>query len=243
MRQLVFGLVCLPLHASPRDGSGASQFVAAPAGTAGQPNQPDARLPPGGVTMGTRMRKTLFALLCVLLSGLPAAADPLNDALALYDEGQYHEAIPLLTPLAEDGVLDAQVALFNIYNFGFGVPIDQPTAIAWIAMAAEQDDPDAIYNLAAMTLEGQGTAQDPGKAIQLLYRAAELKSPEALYLLGVIAIQQAPLTGEIDTGLAYLTDAARRIGHAGRAAAGNSRDRAPPRQVRVPFSDGRKAGL
>ena len=39
MRQLVFVLVCLPLHASPRDGSGVSQFVAAPAGIPANVNQ------------------------------------------------------------------------------------------------------------------------------------------------------------------------------------------------------------
>lgn len=156
------------------------------------------------------MRRSVIGLICLLFSVMPAVADPLNDALILYDGGLYDEAIPLLKPLAEEGAVEAQLALFNIYNFGFGVPIDQPTAIAWLSMAAEQDNPDAIYNLAAMTLEGQGTAMDPARAIELLYRAAELESPEAFYLLGMIAIQQAPMTGTIDIGLDYLSNAARR---------------------------------
>lgn len=154
------------------------------------------------------MHRTVFGLFCLLFSTLPAGADPLNDALIAYDDGRYGEAISMLTPLADGGAIDAQMALFNIYNFGFGVPIDQVTAIHWLSKAAEHDNPDALYNLAAMTLEGRGTAPDSVEAVRLLHRAAELESPEAFYLLGIVSIQQAPMTGDLDTGLGYLARAA-----------------------------------
>ena len=154
------------------------------------------------------MRRTAFGLICLLFSCLPVAADPLNTALIAYERGRYIDAIPLLTPLAEGGAIEAQLALFNIYFFGFGVPVDEVTAMHWLSQAAERDDPDALYNLAAMTLEGKGTDPDPVEAIRLLHRAAELESPEAFYLLGMLSVQQAPMTGDIDTGLGYLARAA-----------------------------------
>jgi TPR repeat protein len=154
------------------------------------------------------MQKHVVGLIGLMFSVLPVMADPLNDALILYEGGHYAEAIPLLRSLADGGAIEAQLALFNIYNFGFGVPVDQATAIGWLSKAAKGGHPDALYNLGAMTLEGQGTTADPAKAVQLLYRAAELESPEAFYLLGTLSIQEAPMTGDIDTGLAYLARAA-----------------------------------
>lgn len=153
------------------------------------------------------MRHSFFGLACFLICTVPAVADDLDDGLNAYDAERYDEAVALLTPLAEAGTIEAQLALANIYNFGFGVPVDQAAAFHWLSLAAERNDPDALYNVATMSFLGAGTEPDPDQGLRLLHRAAELNSSDALYALGMLALQDAPQTGDVDTGLGYLAHA------------------------------------
>ena len=164
------------------------------------------------------MRKGILGLVCfALLSAFPVAADELDNALHLYNAGRYSEAIGLLTPLAESGTLDAQLVLSNVYNFGLGVPVDQAEAYHWLALAAEQDNPGALYNLGVMTMHGQGTQVDHQSGMRMIYRAAELGNAEAHFQLGVFAMQSIAETSDLDTGLMHLARAGQ-LGHRGASA-------------------------
>lgn len=154
------------------------------------------------------MRHNFLAVICLLVLTMPAAADDLGDGLNAYDAERYDEAVALLTPLAKAGTVEAQLALANVYNFGFGVPMDQTVALHWLIEAGEQGNRDALYNAGVMTLRGVGTQPDPEQGLNFLHRAAELESAEAFYELGMISlIEDAPKTGEVDTGLGYLARA------------------------------------
>jgi TPR repeat protein len=164
------------------------------------------------------MRNRILGLVCfALLSAFPVAADELDSALHLYNAGHYSEAIGLLTPLAESGTLDAQLVLSNVYNFGQGVPVDQAEAYRWLALAAGQDSPGALYNLGVMTMNGDGTQSDPQEGMRLINRAAELGNAEAHFRLGVLSMQMVAETGDLDTGLGHLALAGQ-LGHRGASA-------------------------
>jgi len=60
------------------------------------------------------------------------------------------------------------------YEEGLGVPKDEKRALELYAMAAEQDDVTAIYNLGSMYGNGQGTERDMTKAKELFMKAATL---------------------------------------------------------------------
>ena len=77
----------------------------------------------------------LLLILCVCAAG-PAAAGPLEDAIAASDTGDYATAIRLWRPLADQGNARAQYALGNIYRLGRGVPQDLLQAYVWYSLSA-----------------------------------------------------------------------------------------------------------
>ena len=54
----------------------------------------------------------------------------------------------------------AQFYLGFLYNAGQGVPQDYTQAVFWWRKAADQGDPEAMYNLGAMYSTGKGVPQD-----------------------------------------------------------------------------------
>jgi uncharacterized protein len=61
---------------------------------------------------------------------------------------------------------------------------DHQTAFAVWNELAEQDHPDALFNLAIMHLEGVGVTADPARSVDLFERAAGHGDPIAAYNLG-----------------------------------------------------------
>ena len=51
---------------------------------------------------------------------------------------------------------------------------DDKTAASWYRKAADHGNPDAMYNLAGMYLEGRGVPQSEAEAKRLLQKAAAL---------------------------------------------------------------------
>ena len=150
------------------------------------------------------MRSNILAVTCPLLMSASAAADYLGVALAAYDTQQYDKAIVLLTPLAEAGDVRAQMSLSHIYRCGLGTLVDAQAAFNWTQWAVRQGHPAGIYNLAVMTMNGQGVEADPIGATRLFVKAAELDDPDALYFMGAMYLQLSPATGDVDIGLNYL---------------------------------------
>lgn len=164
------------------------------------------------------MRESVIGLFCLFFLILPAAADDWEAAAAAYDAGRYQEAVDLMEPLAEGGLIKAQLLLGQTYLLGMGVVVDEERAVHWYGLAANQYDPTALFNLAMLTLNGKGTKADPAAAIDLLYAAATFEEPNALFELGRIYLTGAysePI--DVDLGLQFLAWAAQ-SGHRGASA-------------------------
>ena len=87
---------------------------------------------------------------------------------------------------AEQGLVEAQRHLAEMYLAGEGVPQNPSEAVAWYSKAAAQDDAVAEFYLGAMHASGQGVAQDNGEAANWYLRSAEHGLTEARYLVGLM---------------------------------------------------------
>src|SRR5919106_1454360 len=128
---------------------------------------------------------TLLLILCVCAAD-PAAAEPLEDAIAAARKGDYATALHLFRPLAGQGNAVAQYNLGMMYSLGRGVPRDYAVAVSWYLKAADQGDASAQYNLGVMYSIGQGVRPDPVAAVSWYRKAAEQGHAGAQSNLGVM---------------------------------------------------------
>jgi TPR repeat protein len=103
---------------------------------------------------------------------VPAAADPIDDAVAARLNGDYPKALKLLRPLAEQGNAAAQSNLGFMYETGMGLPQDRAEAAKWYRLAAEQGRANAQYNLGRMYATGQGVAKDQAEMLKWRRRSS-----------------------------------------------------------------------
>jgi len=116
-----------------------------------------------------------------------AIADSLSDAKSAYDSGNYSVAFRLLSPLAEQGDVEAQIKLGLMYAQGYGVPKNCDKALKWYRRAAEHD---VIEQATLGLLYEQGgddcVPKNYGEAVQWYRRAAEHGYVMAQYNLGLM---------------------------------------------------------
>ncbi len=86
--------------------------------------------------------------------------------------------------LAEQGDLNAQIALANAYRQGIGVSRDYKIAVKWFTLAAEQGDAEAQYNLGVMHSFGLGVFPDYKPAVKWYTLSAKQGNALAQYNLG-----------------------------------------------------------
>ena len=110
--------------------------------------------------------------------------EKLNQALELYLQERYTEALPLFKQQAEQGSAIAQFSLGLMYGRGKGIPQDYNQAVTWFHKAADQGDIQAGNNLASMYSEGLGVTRDYNQAIAWYRKAAELGDALAQNNLG-----------------------------------------------------------
>lgn len=134
------------------------------------------------------MLRSLFGLVCLVLSCLPAAADDWLKVLMLFDAGQYEEALELATPLAEDGNLLALEMLYASYTYGYGVPVDHVKALEWLRKGADLGDAASLDALGHHYYEGIGVAPDAAEALRWFRLAAEQGYAPAIYNLGIMTM-------------------------------------------------------
>ena len=89
----------------------------------------------------------IFTLLLSLLISMQGWCADLRKGEEAYMIGDYATALREWTLLAEQGDLDAQFKLANMYRKGIGVPQDYKTAVKLYNPPAEQGNALAQYNL------------------------------------------------------------------------------------------------
>ena len=99
-------------------------------------------------------------IVAVLLSVSSALAGASEDCAAAYDRQDYVLALRLCRPLAEQGDIDAQTAVGNLYYEGWGVEQNYTSAANWFRKAAEEGDATGQFSLGWAYEQGDGVLQD-----------------------------------------------------------------------------------
>ncbi|MFT7054027.1 MAG: TPR repeat protein [Psychromonas sp.] len=87
---------------------------------------------------------------------------------------------------AEQGEIDSQYQLGEMYYSGAGVAQDYKAAAKWYQKAAQQGDSKAQFKLAEMYYNGTGVAQHYKAAAKWYLKAAQQGDPRAQFKLGLI---------------------------------------------------------
>ena len=97
-----------------------------------------------------------WGLLSMLAPGAARFDDRFEEGVALYDLGEFSEALTVWMPLAMEGDARAQFQLGHLYRKGEGTEVNDVLAFDWTLRAAEQGDAAAAYFLARAYEEGSG---------------------------------------------------------------------------------------
>lgn len=81
-----------------------------------------------------------------------------------HKRGDYVTALKWWKSLAEQGVVNAQFNLAQMYRCGEGVAQNSATAAEWYRKAALLGDKESQYHLGSMYLNGEGVKQDEAEA-------------------------------------------------------------------------------
>lgn len=116
----------------------------------------------------------------------PAGFAPAQSSAQLSAKKQ---AIADLKQIAYAGDAKAQVQLGLIYLTGDGVPKDDPEAMKWLRMAADQDNPVGERYLAEMYFKGRGAPADNMEAAKWLRMAADQGDVQSQHNLAALYTQ------------------------------------------------------
>ena len=97
--------------------------------------------------------------------------------------------IEALRQAAEDGDIEAQVAMGTMLASGEGGRHDPGEAVTWLRRAAQQGDTTAMFNLGVVYEKGLGTDQDQDEAALWFWQAAEQGDNGARMKLGTMLIK------------------------------------------------------
>ena len=99
--------------------------------------------------------------------------DPASTAMTLFRQHKFDKARTLLLTAAEKGDTAAQGLLGQMYNAGWGVPVDYKEAFKWWSRAAAGGSTDALWGLGLLYDDGKGVARDSKKAAELWRQGSE----------------------------------------------------------------------
>lgn len=94
------------------------------------------------------------------------------------------ELLNCITESAENGDVDAQVYLMNLYHFRVNSEENTEKCVFWAKQAAENDNAEAMEVLGNMYYYGSGVTQDYKSALYWLEKAAARGAEYACFLLG-----------------------------------------------------------
>ena len=137
----------------------------------------------------SRTKVHFYIGILMLISTIILSAEPKQYVEAI-EKGNYKAALNILIPLAEEGDINAQYNLGNIYGDIFnylkvGYLKDKKKAFEWFEKAALQGHTEAQHSLGYMYFTGQGIKQDYQKSFEWELKAANLGHAEAQHGIAV----------------------------------------------------------
>jgi hypothetical protein len=126
-----------------------------------------------------------LAFIVLALTGYAAKADPVSEALAAYQRGDYPAAYKLCLPWAQQGNRDAKFLIGLMYATGHGVRQSYSEAAQWYQDAADDGQDAAQNNLGQLYAAGRGVRGSLMQAARLYWLAADQGNPRAQYNLAV----------------------------------------------------------
>jgi TPR repeat protein len=130
------------------------------------------------VKLLARTNVILLTIVTLALSA-PARSD-YQTGVDAYSNGNFKAALEQWLPLAEAGDATAQNSVGALYDHGLGVDEDDATAAYWYQLAADQNLPLAMRNLANMYVGGYGVPFDQDLAEIWYEKAASMGDPVAI---------------------------------------------------------------
>ncbi len=112
--------------------------------------------------------------------------DMYAQGVKLLEDGQYEKAVELLTLSADDGNVDGQYVLGNLYAQGLCVAQNLPLAVKYYTLSAKQGHGDAQYWLGYLCQHGYGMDKDLQIAREWYQASADNGNELASYQLGQI---------------------------------------------------------
>ena len=117
---------------------------------------------------------------------MTVAESGFQEAVEALRQGDFAQALALLTPLAEAGEPAAQYRLGIMYANAEGISLDYVQAARWLQRAAEQGYGRAQSILAWLYATGYGVKQDDRRAGFWYLRAAEQGRPKDQYTVAAM---------------------------------------------------------
>jgi len=142
---------------------------------------------------------------------LTAAAEQKHPVAAVFLQSLYpKESADWFLRAAEQGSVEAQYLLGEMYRDGEGVPQDQRKAMEWLTRAAEQGHIGAQKEVADMYYTGDALLQYYSEAAEWYEKAAQGGDADAQHRLGLMYRDGRGVRQDINEAMVWLTKAAER---------------------------------
>lgn len=105
-----------------------------------------------------------------------------------FKEDKPLKAIPWLQKSAAKGHREAQFRLYQCYNKGLGIVLDDAAGFVWLKKAAQNSHPEALFDLAEVYASGKGTVADAAMAAQTYRLSAEQNNATAQYIFATCCL-------------------------------------------------------
>ena len=134
-----------------------------------------------------------------------AYAGAFEDGMVAFEAAEYKQAIEIWRPLAEQGEVDVQIKMGNMYTGGLGVKRDNKEALKWYHKAAEQGSVEAEYILGGMYgIPRTGLETNYEEALKWYLSAAEQGYADAQYSLGAVYFKGEGVDTDYVSGYAWM---------------------------------------
>lgn len=132
------------------------------------------------------------ALVLAVAPPVPVFTQNFLEGVRAYEKGDYTVTLRELTPLAEQGHVEAQLFLAEMYFSGESIARDYAKSARWYHMAAEQGDALAQSLLGTMYYGGLGVRQDYVIAHMWSNIAHANGSESGSLIRSIVAVEMSP---------------------------------------------------